>query len=416
MEQPAFVPSLIWVIPFAVLLLGIAIIPLAAPHFWESNPRKLLVSAALGAPVLGLYLAHQPDAILHTARDYVSFIVLLSSLFVIAGGVLLDGDLEAKPWVNTLFLALGAVFASVIGTTGASMLLIRPLLHTNAERRHVVHTVVFFIFLVSNIGGCLTPLGDPPLFLGYLAGVPFTWTLRLAPMWISTTVLLLVIYFIWDTRVHRHESPERLALDAQRIKPLRLIGKQNLVLLGGIVVAAALLPAPWREIVMVTLTTVSWRQTSRHIHHANHFTFHPILEVAAVFLGVFLTMIPALDILRARGAELGVNHAWQYFWATGVLSSFLDNAPTYLAFLALGQGQHLSPEVAGVPHTILEAISLGAVFMGAVTYIGNGPNFMVRSIAENRGIKMPGFGGYMLYSGAILIPVFVLVTVVFFRG
>jgi Na+/H+ antiporter NhaD/arsenite permease-like protein len=416
MEQPAFVPSLIWVIPFAVLLLGIAIIPLAAPHFWESNPRKLLVSAVLGAPVLGLYLAREPEAILHTARDYVSFIVLLSSLFVIAGGVLLDGDLEARPWVNTLFLALGAVFASVIGTTGASMLLIRPLLHTNAERRDVVHTVVFFIFLVSNIGGCLTPLGDPPLFLGYLAGVPFTWTLRLAPMWISTTVLLLVIYFIWDTRVHRRESPERLALDAQHIKPLRLIGKQNLVLLGGIVVAAALLSAPWREIAMVTLTTVSWLQTSRHIHHANHFTFHPIMEVAAVFLGIFLTMIPALAILRARGAELGLSHAWQYFWATGVLSSFLDNAPTYLAFLALGQGQHLTPEVAGVPHTILEAISVGAVFMGAVSYVGNGPNFMVRSIAESRGIKMPGFGGYMLYSGAILIPVFVLVTVVFFRG
>jgi Na+/H+ antiporter NhaD/arsenite permease-like protein len=416
MEPAAFVPSLIWVAPFACLLLGIAIIPLAAPRFWESNTRKLLVSAALGLPVLGLYLAHDTEALLHTGRDYVSFMILLGSLFVISGGVLMDGDLEATPRVNTLFLALGAACASVIGTTGASMLFIRPLLHTNAERRYVVHTVVFFIFLVSNIGGCLTPLGDPPLFLGYLAGVPFMWTLRLAPMWISTTVVLLVIYFIWDTRMHKREPPERLRLDATRIKPLRLIGHENLVLLGGIVAATAFLSAPWREIAMVALATLSWLRTSEHIHHANQFTLHPILEVAVIFLGIFMTMIPALDILRARGAELGVNHPWQYFWAAGALSSFLDNAPTYLTFLALGQGQNLTPEVVGVPHTILEAISVGAVFMGANSYIGNGPNFMVRSIAESRGIKMPSFGGYMLYSGAILIPVFVLVTLVFFRG
>jgi Na+/H+ antiporter NhaD/arsenite permease-like protein len=416
MEQSAFVPSLIWVAPFACLLLGIAIIPLAAPHFWESNTRKLLVSAVLGVPVLALYLAHDPQALVHTGRDYLSFMILLGSLFVISGGVFMDGDLEATPLVNTLFLALGAAIASVVGTTGASMLLIRPVLHTNAERHYVVHTVVFFIFLVSNIGGSLTPLGDPPLFLGYLAGVPFTWTIRLAPMWIVTTVLLLAIYFIWDTRVHKMEPPERLALDATKIKPLRVVGKENLVLLAGIVAAAAFLSAPWREIAMVGLATLSWLRTSEHIHHANHFTLHPIIEVAVVFLGIFATMIPALNILRARGAELGVNHAWQYFWATGALSSFLDNAPTYLTFLALGQGQNLTPEVVGVPHRILEAISVGAVFMGANSYIGNGPNFMVRSIAESRGIKMPSFGGYMLYSGTILIPVFVLVTLLFFRG
>jgi len=416
MEQSVFVPSLIWVAPFASLLLGIAIIPLAAPHFWESNTRKFLVSAVLGVPVLILYFAHDPEALVHTGRDYLSFMILLGSLFVISGGVFMDGDLEATPLVNTLFLSLGAAVASVVGTTGASMLLIRPLLHTNAERRYVVHTVVFFIFLVSNIGGSLTPLGDPPLFLGYLAGVPFTWTIRLAPMWTFTTVLLLAIYFIWDTRVHKKEPPERLALDATKIKPLRVVGKENLVLLGGIVAAAAFLSAPWREIAMVALATMSWLRTSEHVHHANHFTLHPIIEVAVIFLGIFATMIPALNLLRARGAELGVNHAWQYFWATGALSSFLDNAPTYLTFLALGQGQHLTPEVVGVPHRILEAISVGAVFMGANSYIGNGPNFMVRSIAESRGIKMPSFGGYMLYSGAILIPVFVLVTLVFFRG
>lgn len=416
MEQSAFVPSLIWVNPFACLLLSIAILPLAAPGFWESNLRKLLVSAVLIAPVIGLYLAHDPVAVAHTARDYLSFIILLGSLFVTSGGVAVRGDLEARPWVNTTFLAVGGLFASFIGTTGASMLFIRPLLHTNAERRYVVHTVVFFIFLVSNIGGCLTPLGDPPLFLGYLAGVPFWWTFRLTSMWMLTMAVVLVIYFIWDTMMHRKESPGSLARDATKTLPLTVAGKANLLLLGGIVAATALLSAPWREFAMVTFAGVSWFRTPAHVHRINHFTLHPIVEVAVVFLGIFFTMVPALTLLRVRGAELGVRHAWQYFWATGILSALLDNAPTYLAFLAVGQGQNLTPEVAGVPHAILKAISAGAVFMGGLTYIGNGPNFMVRSIAESRGIKMPSFGGYMLYSGAILIPVFIIVTLVFFTA
>ncbi len=415
MESDAFVPALIWVLPFAALLLGIAVIPLAAPHFWDSNLRKLGVSLVLGVPVVALYLTHAPQALIDTGRDYVSFMILLGSLFVISGGVLMDGDLEAKPWVNTAFLGLGALFASFVGTTGASMLLIRPLLHTNSERRHVVHTVVFFIFLVSNVGGTLTPLGDPPLFLGYLQGVPFTWTLRLLPQWLFTCGLLLAIYFVWDTKAHASEPPPSLAADRRHRKPLRMTGTFNLLLLGGIVASAAFLGAPYREGAMVALTLISWWSTSHHIRHANHFSLHPILEVASVFAGIFLTMVPALDILRAHGAALGVRAPWQFFWATGALSSFLDNAPTYLTFLALGQGLHLPAEVVGVPHAILEAISAGAVFMGANSYIGNGPNFMVRSIAESRGVKMPSFGGYMLYSGAVLIPVFIIVTLVFFR-
>jgi len=415
MEQPAFVPSLIWVIPFVCLLLGIAILPVAAPRFWESNTRKLLISTVLSLPVVGLYASRAPHALLHAWSDYVSFVILMGSLFVISGGVLLDGDFEAKPWVNTLFLGVGTLLASAIGTIGASMLLIRPLLHTNSERRRVVHTVVFFIFLVSNVGGTLTPLG-PPLFLGYLAGVPFLWPLRLTPILGMTTALLLAIYFGWDVWEHHRESLDRLELDRSTLKPLRLLGGHNLVLLVGIVAAAALLSAPWRELTMLMLTLISWFSTSHHIHHSNRFAVHPMVEVAALFLGIFLTMTPALDLLRARGAELGVTEAWQYFWATGLLSSLLDNAPTYLAFMALGQGQHLPAEVVGMPHAILAAISTGACFMGGLTYIGNGPNFMVRSIAESRGIKMPGFGGYMLYSGAILIPVFIVVTLVFFRG
>ena len=417
MEPAPFVPGVPWVVPFVILLLGIAILPLAAPHFWESNLKKLGVSLLLGLPVLALYLGRHQQALVHAGADYVSFIVLLGSLFVISGGVMMDGDLEATPRVNTAFLALGSLFASFVGTTGASMLLIRPLLRTNCERKHVTHTVVFFIFLVSNIGGCLTPLGDPPLFLGYLQGVPFTWTFRLAPAWLFTTALVLFIYYVWDTRAHAREQRVDLRADRLEVRPLRVAGKENLVLLAGIVLVAAFLDAPWRELAMIALTLGSLLRTDPELRRANHFSFHPILEVAAVFAGIFLTMLPALDLLRARGAELGVREPWQFFWATGVLSSFLDNAPTYLTFLALAQGQGLAAEVVGVPHRILVAISLGAVFMGANTYIGNGPNFMVRSIAESGGVKMPSFGGYMAVSGAVLLPVFVLVTLVFFaRG
>jgi Na+/H+ antiporter NhaD/arsenite permease-like protein len=415
-EQDPFVPAAVWVAPFVVLLLGIAVLPLAAPHFWEANRRKLAFSAVLGLPVFVFYLGHHPRALLHAGADYVSFMVLLGSLFVITGGVMMDGDLEASPQVNTAFLGLGALLASFVGTTGASMLLIRPLLRTNSQRKRVAHTVVFFIFLVSNVGGCLTPVGDPPLFLGYLQGVPFAWTFRLAPAWLFTTSTLLAIYHVWDSSVLAREEPTDRRLDRLTLKPLRIAGQENLWLLGGLVLTAAFLPAPWRELAMVLAAAASLRLGDPDLRRANHFSFHPILEVAAVFAGIFVTMIPALDLLRARGAELGVREPWQFFWATGALSSFLDNAPTYLTLLALAQGQGLAAEVVGVPHRILAAISLGAVFMGANTYIGNGPNFMVRSIAESRGVKMPSFAGYMLYSAAVLLPVFGMVTLIFFRS
>jgi Na+/H+ antiporter NhaD/arsenite permease-like protein len=396
------------------MLLAIAVLPLAAPHFWESNLRKLAVAAVLAAPILVLYLRTHPRALGHTAEDYVSFIVLLGGLFVISGGVFLEGDLEATPRTNAAFLGAGAILASFVGTTGASMLLIRPLLQTNRERKHVAHTVVFFIFLVSNIGGCLTPLGDPPLFLGYLQGVPFTWTFRLFVPWLFTTALVLAVYLLWDRRAHATEARADQKSDFYKVRPLRVAGKENAVLLLGVLGAVAFLRAPWREAAIVGLSALSYARTDPELRKANRFTFHPILEVAALFAGIFVTMLPALDLLRARGAELGVREPWQFFWATGALSSFLDNAPTYLTFLALAQGLGLQGDVVGVPQAILAAVSLGAVFMGANTYIGNGPNFMVRSIAEERGVKMPSFGGYMLYSGAVLLPVFALVTLVFF--
>jgi Na+/H+ antiporter NhaD/arsenite permease-like protein len=411
----ASAPPVYTVVPFVLMLLAIAICPLRVAHWWDSNRNKLIVSCVLGLPILVLYLVREPEALLHMGEEYVSFIVLLAALYVISGGILLRGDLVATPLVNTLFLAVGAVLASFIGTTGASMLLIRALLQTNRERTRVRHTVIFFIFIVSNIGGMLTPLGDPPLFLGYLQGVPFVWTFRLWREWLLMVGVLLAAYFVWDTTQYTHESLAALRRDRAQQEPLRVHGLLNVVWLAGVVLAVAFLHEPWREGAMAGLAGLSLWRTPGPIRRANGFTAYPIVEVAVLFFGIFLTMVPALELLRLRGGELGVREPWHFFWATGTLSSFLDNAPTYLTFLALGQGLGLAREVVGVPHAILAAISVGAVAMGANSYIGNAPNFMVKSIAEEQGIKMPSFFGYMLYSGLVLVPLFLGVTAVFFR-
>jgi Na+/H+ antiporter NhaD/arsenite permease-like protein len=408
-------PPLWTVAPFILMLLAIAVCPLAVPHWWESNRNKFVVAAILGAPILVLYLVRRPAALVGMAEEYASFIILLAGLYVISGGILMRGDLEATALTNTAFLAGGALIASFVGTTGASMLLIRPLLQTNRERRHVTHTVVFFVFLVSNIGGMLTPLGDPPLFLGYLQGVPFAWTFRLWPQWLLMSVMLLALYFVWDTRAYARETAAARRRDRTEIEPLRVRGALNGLGLACVVLAVAFLGAPWREVAILAVAGASLRLTPTSIRRANNFTSYPMVEVAALFFGIFLTMIPALELLRARGGELGVRESWQFFWATGALSSFLDNAPTYLTFLALAQGLGLANEVVGVPHGILAAISVGAVAMGANTYIGNAPNFMVKAIAEEAKVRMPSFFGYMLYSGAILVPLFAVVTLLFFR-
>jgi len=397
------------------MLLAIALNPLLAGPWWERNHNKLITALALGLPILVLYLDRDPVALVHMARDYVSFIVLLGGLYVITGGILVRADLVATPATNAAFLAAGALLASLIGTTGASMLVVRPLLQTNRERTRVAHTVVFFIFLVSNIGGMLTPLGDPPLFLGYLQGVPFLWTLRLWPAWLFMIATLLVLYVIWDGRQFAREPLTAIRRDRTEREPLRLRGAANLFLLAGVVLAVAALTAPAREVVIVALAGVSLWRTPHAIRRANGFTATPIVEVAVVFFGIFLTMVPALEILHLRGAELGVRAPWQFFWASGILSSFLDNAPTYLTFLALAQSLGLGQDVVGVPHVILGAIAVGSVSMGANSYIGNAPNFMVKSIAEEAGVKMPSFFGYMLYSALTLVPLFLVVTVMFFR-
>ena len=453
----AAVPELPWAAPFAVLLLCIAVLPLLprTHRWWEHNRNKLLVAVLLALLTLAYYLwrgfgvehrghvtAPGADTALAVVRhtllaEYVPFIVLLFSLYTLSGGINVRVDVRATPLTNTGVLALGTGLASFLGTTGASMLLIRPLLEINRERRHVRHTVVFFIFLVSNIGGSLLPLGDPPLFLGYLRGVPFLWTLGLWPQWLLCSAVLLAVYFLWDCAAHAREPAQALRADEATYRPLRLRGGLNFLWLLGVVLAVALVipgkalpgtnfvvPPLLREGVLLALTALSWLTTPGAVRAANRFTFHAIGEVAALFLGIFVTMQVPVEILQARGPELGLREPWQFFWATGGLSSFLDNAPTYVVFFQTAgtlrpAGMPLLHGVetttGAVPLPLLTAIALGAVFMGANTYIGNGPNFMVKSIAEQAGVKMPGFFGYMLYSGCVLLPLFALVTWGFLR-
>jgi len=416
------------VVPFVLLLLCIAIMPLKFPHFWESNAKKGIVVAILSVPIVGFYL-YQNDVhrLLEHLHEYLSFIVLLWSLYTISGGIVLRGNLKASPAVNTAFLGIGALIANLFGTTGASMLLIRPLLRTNQEREFKVHTVVFFIFVVSNIGGCLTPLGDPPLYMGFMRGVPFQWTLSLWPQWLLVNSLLLVIYYMWDRIRYRQEKAENVAMDMTNAEPLRIDGKINIALILGVVATIALSGVlemnPWlRDGILVALGLLSMATTKKKYREDNEFNFGAITEVAVLFIGIFITMIPALMMLSEAGPGLGVNHGWQYFWITGTLSSFLDNTPTYIVFLDLAQSTLGSSTIeAFMSHVegpaILKAISLGAVFMGANTYIGNGPNFMVKAIAEAKGssqVKMPSFGGYMVYSMLILVPIFLLVTLLTF--
>jgi Na+/H+ antiporter NhaD/arsenite permease-like protein len=419
--------------PFFLLLLAIAVLPLTRGRFWEKNFNKLIVALALSLPVIIVFLARgDASPILHSLiSDYVPFIVLLGALFTITGGIHLSGDIEATPTVNTLFLGIGAVLASLMGTTGAAMLLIRPVLHTNKERRFKVHTVLFFIAIVANCGGLLTPLGDPPLFMMYLRGAPFAWFLRLAPEWLTANGLLLLIYFFADMHYHRKEPAEALISDKTRIVPLRLHGTLNFAWLLGVVLAVALLneqtlPALGRgaylkfarEAVILVLAALSWFTTKRGVRQWNHFAWQPILEVAYLFLGIFITMVPCLLYLKTHAASLGVRLPAQFYYASGALSSFLDNTPTAVTFhsLALGLGVKTGALTAGIPEALLKAIAAGAVFFGGMTYIGNGPNFMVKAVAEHAHVKMPHFFGYMIkFSLIVLLPVFILVQLLFIR-
>jgi len=421
-----FVPPILMVIPFIAILLVIAVFPLLpkVSRWWEQNRNRLIVSIILGVPVAIYIYLHAPLQVSHSALEYFQFLSLLAGLFITAGGIHVSGDLRATPGVNSVFLLVGYILASIIGTTGAAMVLIYPVLRTNRERHYVAHTVIFFIFLVCNTGGLLSPIGDPPLFLGYLRGIDFFWFIKLLPLWILNGVLLFAIYYALDAYFYAKETPRDVALDRAVIEPLRMIGSFNLIFLLAIVVSVAMsVSTPYRESIMYAASGFSLLYTHKSAvaltaRVKNEFNFHAILEVAAVFAGIFATMMPALILLRIRGAELGVDHPLEFFYATGLFSSFLDNAPTFLVFLELGLSvtgleQAVQLQV-GDPAMILGAISAGAVFMGANTYIGNAPNFMVRSISEQQGVKMPSFFGYMLWAIAILIPVFTLIAILFF--
>jgi len=434
-------------IPFLGILLSIALFPLAAPHLWHHHYPKVALAwgALLIVPFVWVYGRVAVHEILHVAiADYLPFIILLSALFTIGGGIYVRGALRGTPWVNAGILLAGTLLASWIGTTGAAMLLIRPLLRANAERKRRAHTMVFFIFLVANIGGALTPLGDPPLFLGFLRGVPFFWTLSLWNETLLVAGLVLAVYVAWDSWVWRKERPE-VKRKEHGTERLRIEGGLNFVFLAG-VLAAVIVSGVWhpgevsvlgvhqgiqnllRDGFLVALLFASWWTTPKALRRANEFTWGPIQEVAILFAAIFATIIPALAILKAgeHGALAGLIHSVrtpaQFFWATGILSSFLDNAPTYLTFLSTALGR-LHPEMAerqAVLQLIAEhgayvkAVATGAVFMGANTYLGNAPNFMVKAMAEEAGVEMPSFLGFMRYSLLVLVPIFLLVTWIFF--
>lgn len=434
-------------LPFVGILLSIALFPLFAPHFWHHHYPKVSAfwGAAMAVPFLIAYGGSAVTEILHIyIIDYLPFIILLWSLYTISGGILLRGTLVGTPIVNVLLLLIGTFLASWMGTTGAAMLMIRPFLRANKHRKNRTFMVVFFIFLVANIGGALTPLGDPPLFLGFLHGVPFFWTMHILPHMLLTTAIVLGIYYVIDWIMYRKEEIVRIS--AEEKQSLRLCGAYNFLFLVGVVGSVLLsglldlgsvnilgvsraVQDIARDALLIVFGVLSLKMTPKSLREENEFTWSAIKEVAYLFAGIFMTMIPCLAILKAgeRGAAAflvgAVNEPWHYFWITGALSSFLDNAPTYLTFFTsvLGKFYPGIPEGEAVAQLIqthpqyLGAISAGAVFFGACTYIGNAPNFMVRSIAEEAGTPMPSFFGYMFfYSMTILIPVFVILTFVFF--
>jgi len=420
-------------IPFILMLVMIAAAPLAFPHWWEKNRNKLIVSLVLGIPTaIYLIAVGLTDNLIHQiVFDYLPFIILLGALFAITGGIHVGGDIEAKPGVNTLFLGIGAVLASFMGTTGAAMLLIRPVIKTNAQRKYRVHTILFFIAIVANAGGLLTPLGDPPLFLLYLRGVPFDWFFHFTPEWAFVNGILLLLFFFVDSYYYRKEPETNIVVDKTKQEPISIKGNINFLFLLGVILSVAFLNQQYikaiedhhylgfiRELGMLSMAALSLIFTKKSIRAANSFSWEPIKEVAYLFLGIFTTMVPALLYLRANAASLGLDTPAQIYYATGGLSAFLDNAPTAASFYEvasrLDQGGLPLVGTSDVNAIYLIAISLGAVFFGAMTYIGNGPNFMVKAIAEENKIKMPSFFGYMFrFSLIVLLPIYILTQIIF---
>jgi Na+/H+ antiporter NhaD/arsenite permease-like protein len=400
-------------LPFVGLVLSMAVLPLLARHWWERRWFQALVVAICTLPiVVFLYEQGHAGALGHAVAGYVTFIATLGALYVAAGGVFANADWKATPAVNVAFLLIGSLLASVIGTTGASVLMIRPLLRTNQQRKHTGHLVPFFILAVANAGGLLTPLGDPPLLVGFVGGVPFFWTLHLLPIWLLYNVLFAGLLFVVDRRAYAREAPEALARDEAEQQPLSVRGKRNLLLLGAII-GAAFLPPVFREVSLIAIGLVSYFGTPKAVHQVNQFSLSPIVEVGLLFAGLFVCLVPIELSLSQAAKELPLPHSYQLFWGSGLASAVLDNAPTYAAFAALARGSsHGQPDlVAGIAPLKLIAISAGCVVMGGTTYIGNGPNLMVKAIAERAGTVMPSFFRYAIFAFFVMLPAHLVVTV-----
>jgi Na+/H+ antiporter NhaD/arsenite permease-like protein len=423
-EPSTLTPHWLAIVPFVALLAAIALAPLFFADWWGKHYVKVSFALAAGV-VLYYWIGLKNGAhVLHTAEEYVSFIALIGSLFVVSGGIHIRVKGEATPFTNTVFLLIGAVLANVLGTTGASMLLIRPWLRTN-HYRVTAHHVVFFIFIVSNVGGCLTPIGDPPLFLGYLNGVPFWWVAEhLWPMWLTGVAILLAMFYVVDRRNYqRAPKPVRDQLTAH--EEWHFDGLANVFFLA-VILAAVFVKRPFlaREAIMLAAAVGSYFTTSKPVHDANHFNFHPVKEVAVLFIGIFGTMMPALDFLKMEAAEIAKSHPHLFtpavfYFGSGTLSSVLDNAPTYLSFFSALQGISGTTDAAvvlGEHAAAILAISVGSVFFGANTYIGNGPNFMVKSIADHQKVHTPTFLGFILrFTLPFMVPMLIVVWLIFFR-
>lgn len=440
--------SVLFCIPFVGMLLSIALFPMIKPHWWEKNVKYVVLFWSLLFLIpfcltFGLY--SMAEELMHVVfEEYLTFIVLLFGLFCVTGNIGIKSEFTGSPRSNLIMLLIGTLLSSWIGTTGASMLMIRPLIASNGWRKHKTHTFVFFIFLVANIGGCLTPIGDPPLFMGFLRGVPFFWSLRIWPVLLINTAILLGIYMVIERKAYKKEivSDLKQPTATKESRKIQIEGGHNFIFIGCIVAAIILggalsSVAPFSdgiyvigsvelkysevlEVAIILIATLfSFLTTSGAVRRHNEFSFEPIEEIAVLFIGIFITMVPALELLGSSGSGSALTHPGQFFWLTGGLSGFLDNTPTYLVFLtASGLTELVASHMinaSAVEIGILEAISCGAVFMGALTYIGNAPNFMVKSIAEKNGIKMPSFFGYIKWAVLILVPVFLIDTIIFFH-
>lgn len=417
--------------PFILMLGAIAVLPLAAPHFWDRNRNKFIVAVLLSIPtIVYMFSAGALPAVYNSiVFDYIPFIILLGALFIITGGIFTEVRGGATPRANTLLLGIGTLLASLLGTTGAAMLLIRPLLHMNRSREFKTHSVLFFIALVCNCGGLLTPLGDPPLFMMYLRGASFLWFLKLTPEWFTTNIILLAIYFLVDTHYWKKEKAETRQECLSGKSEIEVSGRMNFIWLAGVVLAIAFINSNTmpalaanhyfsflREGVILLMVVFSLILTPRITRISNGFTWHPINEVAALFLGIFITMVPCLIFLEKNAHAFSISSPVSFYYLTGLLSSFLDNTPTAVTFhsFAVGLGLQAPEMVASIPSEFMKAICTSAVFFGAMTYIGNGPNFMVKTIAEHQNIEMPHFFAYIFkFTLVILLPVFILIQLLF---